>query len=63
MVSFTIFLLFYLFSVQVELVLRNRALPDALGQRLSLAEPNVDVNAARVERPKFNEMKGKACEK
>jgi hypothetical protein len=57
MVIFTIFLLFYLFSVKVELVLRNRALPDALGQRLSLAEPNVDMNAARIERPKFNEMK------
>jgi hypothetical protein len=57
MVILIIFLLFYLFSVQVELVLRNRALPDALGQRLSLAEPNVDVNAARIERPKFNEMK------
>jgi hypothetical protein len=57
MVIFTIFLLFYLFSVKVELVLRNRALPDALGQRLSLAKPNVDMNAARIERPEFNEIK------
>ena len=49
--------LFYLFSVKVELVLRDGALPDTLGQRLSLPEPNVDVNAARIERPEIDFMK------
>ena len=38
-----------LLPVQVELMLRDGALPDALCQALSLAEPYVDVDGAGVE--------------
>jgi hypothetical protein len=37
---------FGLFPVQVELVLGNGALPDAFGQGLSLAKPDINMNVA-----------------
>jgi hypothetical protein len=40
-----------LLPVEIELVLRDGALPDALGQRLGLAEPHVHVDAAGIEGP------------
>ena len=38
----------YLLAVEVELMLGDGALPDALGQPLRLAEPHVHVDVARV---------------